>query len=121
MALKVTWSLSPRVLTVLPELVKERPQLSLFSILGPRKGRQERTRMSWNLRLSLSALPLASDFFKVCCLIFLNKACKCCHLLHDILIFNTNNGFNNLASKKVILPLEALASSLISIMRWERD
>ena len=65
---------------------REALTLTMIHHLSPRV-RQARTSRS----LILSGRSLALNFFEVCCLIFLNIACKRCLFLHDILMFNTNN------------------------------
>lgn len=64
-------------------------------VTGPPKCRREAS-TSTNLRFIPSGLQLHWNLIEVFCFSFEHKACKCCILFHDLLIFkNKNNVLNH--------------------------
>lgn len=93
--LKMSWSLNLRALNSLLLMSWSKgPWFLYFPIAYTRKGRWDNE----HPRCILSDLLLAGNFF------FSNKACRCCILLKDILIFNKNTVLTDLSARKVIAP-----------------
>lgn len=79
----------------LENALQSQPHCPYALVTGPPKCRREAS-TSTNLRFIPSGLQLHGNFTEVFCFSFEHKACKCCILFHDLLIFkNKNNVLNH--------------------------